>query len=162
MVAYASGQTSNYEPIIFLFSFQSSLLPFISKKMTPKQVTFTIENPPKEGFFKLQIYAQKKPRRKGRFKIPLAANLIVEFRHSNQPMNQPVGIRKSFSGAANLKESTSTLHRSSAKVVIADVVSEKAEETELENENIQPEVEPEVRPKSTTAESNGLSPVDAS
>merc|ERR1719273_2832005 len=98
---------------------ESSLLPFISKKMTPKQVTFTIENPPKEGFFKLQIYAQKKPRRKGRFKIPLAANLIVEFRHSNQPLTQHVGIRKSFSGAANLKESTSTLHRSSAKAVIA-------------------------------------------
>ena len=86
--------------------FQSSLLPFITKKQTPKQVTFTIENPPKEGFFKLQIYARSKPKKKGRFKIPLAANLIVEFRHSNQPMNQPVGIRKSFSGAANLNDSS--------------------------------------------------------
>ena len=129
--------------------------------MTPKQVTFTIENPPKEGFFKLQIYAQKKPRRKGRFKIPLAANLIVEFRHSTQPNNKPVGIRKSFSGAANLKESTSTLHRNSAKI---EVVNEKAEETEPETENVRPEVhpEPEARPKSTTAETNGLSTVDTS
>ena len=133
-------------------------------------MTFTIENPPKEGFFKLQIYARTKPRKKGRFKIPLAANLIVEFRHSNQPNNQPVGIRKSFSGAANLNDS-STLNRSSAKAIIAEVVSEQAEtETELVNNDkseteIQKANEPEpeeTRPKSTTAEINGLSLVESS
>lgn len=147
---------------------QSSLLPFITKTQTPKQVTFTIENPPKEGFFKLQIYARTKPRKKGRFKIPLAANLIVEFRHSNQPNNQPVGIRKSFSGAANLNDS-STLNRSSAKAIISEVVNEQAEETEAEsNEKSETEIqkanepEPETPPKSTTAEINGLSLVESS
>ena len=152
---------------------QSSLLPFITKTQTPKQVTFTIENPPKEGFFKLQIYARTKPRKKGRFKIPLAANLIVEFRHSNQPNNQPVGIRKSFSGAANLNDS-STFNRSSAKAIISEVVSEQAEETETESNGnksvhfteseteIQKANEPETRPKSTTAEINGLSLVESS
>ena len=131
-------------------------------------MTFTIENPPKEGFFKLQIYARTKPRKKGRFKIPLAANLIVEFRHSNQPNNQPVGIRKSFSGAANLNDS-STLNRSSAKAIISEVVSEQAEETEVETENndkseteIQNDPEQETHPKSTTAEINGLSLVESS
>ena len=146
---------------------QSSLLPFITKTQTPKQVTFTIENPPKEGFFKLQIYARTKPRKKGRFKIPLAANLIVEFRHSNQPNNQPVGIRKSFSGAATLNDS-STLNRSSAKAIISEVV-EQAEETEAEsNEKSETEIqkanepEPETPPKSTTAEINGISLVESS
>ena len=146
---------------------QSSLLPFITKTQTPKQVTFTIENPPKEGFFKLQIYARTKPRKKGRFKIPLAANLIVEFRHSNQPNNQPVGIRKSFSGAATLNDS-STLNRSSAKAIISEVV-EQAEETEAEsNEKSETEIqkanEPELEtpPKSTIAEINGLGLVESS
>ena len=130
-------------------------------------MTFTIENPPKEGFFKLQIYARTKPRKKGRFKIPLAANLIVEFRHSNQPNNQPVGIRKSFSGAATLNDS-STLNRSSAKAIISEVV-EQAEETEAEsNEKSETEIqkanEPELKtpPKSTIAEINGLSLVESS
>jgi len=38
---------------------ESSLLPFITKTQTPKQVTFTIENPPKEGFFKLHLCENK-------------------------------------------------------------------------------------------------------
>lgn len=96
--------------------------------------------------------------------------MIVEFRHSNQPKNQPVGIRKSFSGAANLNDS-STLNRSSAKAIISEVVSEQAEETETEIENndkseteIQKANEPETEthPKSTTAEINGLSLVESS
>ncbi len=65
---------------IFVYVFQSTLLPFIVKKEMPKQTIFTIDNPPKEGFFKLQIFARKKPTKKGRLKIPLVANFVVDFR----------------------------------------------------------------------------------
>ena len=76
---------------------ESTLLPFISKHENSKETIFTIENPPKEGFFKLQIYARRKPNKKGRLKIPLAANFLVECRHSTQVVTQPVGVRASFS-----------------------------------------------------------------
>ena len=76
---------------------ESTLLPFISKNENSKETIFTIENPPKEGFFKLQIYARRKPNKKGRLKIPLAANFLVECRHSTQVVTQPVGVRASFS-----------------------------------------------------------------
>jgi hypothetical protein len=39
-----------------------------------------IDPPPKPGFYKLQIYARKKPRARGRLKIPLIANFLVDFR----------------------------------------------------------------------------------
>jgi hypothetical protein len=92
--------------IFYLILFQSSLLPFISKRDTPKQTIFTIENPPKEGFFKLQIFARKKPTKKGRLKIPLCANFLVEFRHTNQQV-PTAGARKSFSAATTTKLTSS-------------------------------------------------------
>ena len=91
--------TNDFNPNLS-FLFQNSLLPFISKKTTPTKTVFTIENPPKEGFFKLQIYARKKPTKKGRLKIPLVANFLVEYHHSALQVNKKVGVRKSFSSAA--------------------------------------------------------------
>lgn len=87
------------------------LLPFISKITKPKKTVFVIENPPKEGYFKLQIYARKKPSKKGRLKIPLVANFLILFRHSHQLLAQPAGIRKSFSAVSSglMKNSTTEL-----------------------------------------------------
>ena len=139
------------------FVFQSSLLPFITKRQTPKQTTFTIEMPPKEGFYKLQIFARSKPRKKGRLKIPLAANFLVEFRHNLQPKKKPVGVRKSFSVATlsempggNALALSALTTRSS--LVITDVISEKDEKQSVKSRKSSIQV----------SENTGLSPVDAS
>ena len=60
---------------------QSSLLPFISKKETPQETTFNIDTPPRVGFYKLMIYAVRKPRRPGKLKIPLIATFLIDYRH---------------------------------------------------------------------------------
>ena len=50
------------------------------------------------SFYKqLQIFARRKPKKKGRLRIPLVANFLVEFRHSTQVVPQHVGVRASFS-----------------------------------------------------------------
>ena len=41
-----------------------------------------MENPPNLGFYKLQIFGVKKPRKCGKLKIPLIANFLVDFRHT--------------------------------------------------------------------------------
>ena len=60
---------------------QSSLLPFISKKETPQETTFNIDTPPRVGFYKLMIYAVRRPRRPGKLKIPLIATFLIDYRH---------------------------------------------------------------------------------
>ena len=41
-----------------------------------------MENPPKVGFYKLQIFGVKKPKKPGKLRIPLIANFLVDFRHT--------------------------------------------------------------------------------
>ena len=65
----------------------STLLPFITKTELQDKTTFTLEMPPKEGFYKLQIFARRRPTKKCRLKIPLAANILLEFRHSAQKVS---------------------------------------------------------------------------
>ena len=91
-------------------------MPFISKKTTPTKTVFTIENPPKEGYFKLQIYARKKPTKKGRLKIPLVANFLVEYHHSTQQVNKKVGVRKSFSSTLILDNQKSNSANQNSRV----------------------------------------------
>lgn len=105
----------------------NSLLPFISKITRAKKTVFVIENPPKEGYFKLQIYARKKPTKKGRLKIPLVANFLILFRHSHQLLTQPAGIRKSFSAAAVNKSqiiTTSNTELQESDIIITSVKEE--------------------------------------
>ena len=49
------------------------------------------------SYTQLQIFARRKPKKKGRLRIPLVANFLVEFRHSTQVVPQHVGVRASFS-----------------------------------------------------------------
>ena len=62
--------------------FQSTLLPFITKEETAKETKFILENPPKVGFYKLQVFGCKKPKKPGKLKIPLIANFLIDFRHT--------------------------------------------------------------------------------
>lgn len=96
---------------------ESSLLPFITKTETLKQTVFTIDHPPKQGFFKLQIFARKKPNKKGRLKIPLVANFLVDYRHTTNSQNASSGggaVQRSASAATTTKllSSQSSQHRS--------------------------------------------------
>ena len=43
---------------------------------------FYVDAPPKVGFYKLQIFGVKKPKKPGKLRIPLIANFLVEFRHT--------------------------------------------------------------------------------
>ena len=62
--------------------FQSTLVPFIKKSDTPTETTFIFDNPPKVGFYKLQIFGVRKPKKPGKLKIPLIANFLIDFRHT--------------------------------------------------------------------------------
>ena len=57
-------------------------MPFITKTSTPTETSFILENPPKVGFYKLQIFGVKKPTRPGKLRIPLIANFLIDFRHT--------------------------------------------------------------------------------
>lgn len=46
--------------------------------------TLRIDTPPKEGFYKLQIFGAIKPKRPGRIKLPLMATFLVDYRHRRQ------------------------------------------------------------------------------
>ena len=114
---------------------QNSLQPFITKKTTPSKTVFTIENPPKEGFFKLQIYARKKPTKKGRLKIPLVANFLIEYHHQAQPVNQKVGVRKSISAAAvgePTKSNSARLPSTSSRIASTTSQNERRKSLEIE------------------------------
>ena len=71
-----------YDTILFITKFQSTLLPFITKESSEKETVFILENPPKVGFYKLQIFGCKKPKRPGKLRIPLIANFLLDFRHT--------------------------------------------------------------------------------
>ena len=71
-----------YDAIFFIKKFQSTLLPFITKESSEKETVFILENPPKVGFYKLQIFGCKKPKRPGKLRIPLIANFLLDFRHT--------------------------------------------------------------------------------
>ena len=71
-----------YDTIFFITKFQSTLLPFITKESSEKETVFILENPPKVGFYKLQIFGCKKPKRPGKLRIPLIANFLLDFRHT--------------------------------------------------------------------------------
>lgn len=58
------------------------MLPFITKEQTAKETVFYIDAPPKVGFYKLQIFGVKKPKKPGKLRIPVIANFLVEFRHT--------------------------------------------------------------------------------
>ena len=63
--------------------FQSSLLPFVQKKETEKEIVFTINPPPHEGYYKIQIFARKKPRKRGKLHIPLVATFLLKYKHNH-------------------------------------------------------------------------------
>ena len=71
-----------HDTILFITKFQSTLLPFITKESSEKETVFILENPPKVGFYKLQIFGCKKPKRPGKLRIPLIANFLLDFRHT--------------------------------------------------------------------------------
>ena len=79
---------------------QTSLLPFITKRETPEKIVFLIDPPPKPGFYKLQIYARKKPKARGRLKIPLIANFLVDFRLNGGNSNKSSGMQPRTASAA--------------------------------------------------------------
>ena len=74
--------SSFYDAIFFIKKFQSTLLPFITKESSEKETVFILENPPKVGYYKLQIFGCKKPKRPGKLRIPLIANFLLDFRHT--------------------------------------------------------------------------------
>ena len=85
----------------------------------------------------MQIYARKKPTKKGRLKIPLVANFLVEYHHSAQPVNKKVGVRKSFSSAA-IKEPKSNSATVGGSARISSTIERRKSldiEPETQNDN---------------------------
>ena len=60
---------------------QSSLAPFVDKKESERETIFYINNLPKPGLYKAQIFARRKPKKRGKLLIPLVACILLEYRH---------------------------------------------------------------------------------
>ena len=61
--------------------FQSSLAPFVDKKESDRETIFYINNLPKPGLYKAQIFARRKPKKRGKLIIPLVACILLEYRN---------------------------------------------------------------------------------
>ena len=55
---------------------------------TDKETVFTVEGPPKPGLYKLQIFARKKPKKRGLLKIPLVATVLLDYKLGGQMMRE--------------------------------------------------------------------------
>ena len=60
--------------------FQSSLAPFVEKKECERETIFYINNLPKPGLYKVQIFARKKPKKGGKLILPLVACILLVYR----------------------------------------------------------------------------------
>ena len=83
-------------------------------------------------------------------KIPLAANFLLEFRHNNKIINQPVGVRKSFSGVAKGREF------SSSSAVTMTTKDDQDEKDFNEDQEITTEAKIEEIPEITDNDQNKL------
>ena len=54
-------------------------MPFIRKKESSTEVQFIIDSLPKPGFYKLQLFAAKKPKKRGKLRLPLVASLLIDY-----------------------------------------------------------------------------------
>eukprot|EP00095_Tigriopus_kingsejongensis_P008836 maker-scaffold15_size728074-snap-gene-0.12 protein:Tk08836 transcript:maker-scaffold15_size728074-snap-gene-0.12-mRNA-1 annotation:"kyphoscoliosis " len=61
---------------------ESSLLPYLAIRTTEKETVFTIEPPPKPGYYKIQIFACRKPKKRGKIHIPLVLTFLLDYKHS--------------------------------------------------------------------------------
>ncbi len=59
---------------------ESSLIPFVEKKEGDRETIFYINNLPKPGLYKVQIFARKKPRKRGKLILPLVATLLLDYK----------------------------------------------------------------------------------
>jgi len=59
---------------------ESSLAPFVDKKESDRETIFYINNLPKPGLYKAQIFARRKPKKRGKLIIPLVACILLEYR----------------------------------------------------------------------------------
>ena len=64
------------------------MLPFVQKVETEKETTFIVEGPPKPGLYKLQIFARKKPKKRGLLKIPLVATVLLNYKLGGQLLSE--------------------------------------------------------------------------
>ncbi|TRY73282.1 hypothetical protein TCAL_15758, partial [Tigriopus californicus] len=88
---------------------ESSLLPYITIKSNEKEAIFTLEPPPKPGFYKIQIFARKRPKKRGRIHIPLVTTILLDYKHcktSNRDLSyhgstrNSIGNSRIFSGVS--------------------------------------------------------------
>jgi hypothetical protein len=70
------------------------------KRETPDKIVFLIDPLPKPGFYKLQIYARKKPKARGRMKIPLVANFLIDFKLNGGSNNKSTGMQAGRTASA--------------------------------------------------------------
>ena len=64
----------------FIRELQSSLAPFVNKKESERETIFYINNLPKPGLYKAQIFARRRPKKRGKLIIPLVACILLEYR----------------------------------------------------------------------------------
>jgi hypothetical protein len=52
----------------------------VEKKESDRETIFYISNLPKPGFYKVQIFARKKPKKRGKLILPLVATLLLDYK----------------------------------------------------------------------------------
>ena len=76
---------------------ETSLIPFVDKKESERETIFYINNLPKPGLYKVQIFARKKPKKRGKLILPLVATLLLDYKTpgKNKKPDQAGGKKKS-------------------------------------------------------------------
>ncbi len=51
----------------------------MEKTESRREVEFFVDKLPKPGYYKLQLFACRRPSRRGRLKLPLVATLLIDY-----------------------------------------------------------------------------------
>ena len=79
------------------------LRPFVYKEDKRGETLFTVVAPPNVGFYKLEVYGSKVPKKHGMLKLPLVAIYLVEVRLRNSTDDLGTSLRSVRSITRSLK-----------------------------------------------------------
>ena len=87
---------------VYIKIFQE-LKPFATKEDKNGETLFTVIAPPNVGFYKLEVYAGKIPKKHGMLNLPLVAIILVEVRLRNSTDDLGASLRSVRSVTRSLK-----------------------------------------------------------
>ena len=78
-----------------------------------------MEGPPKPGLYKLQVFARKKPKKRGLLKIPLVATILLDYKLGGQMLRE-LEFRGTSAAAAKRAGSSSRATRAARRATMSN------------------------------------------